>query len=142
MSSHLTATPLTVDNVMKVVEGVNWRTLRDELFPRGYYWKGRLGIPITSDDIQAEHQSEEARLKYVVEKFVDDNRHSWRMLIWALYKSNHVGHAEHIRSYAEPLKGWLSWKHIISDYTMTLDALQLNSSCPLFGDCWFIILAC
>ena len=130
MSSHLTAPPLTIDNVMKVVEGVNWRTLCDGLF-RGFTFKDGSVWRITPDDIQAEHQSDEARLKAVVEAFLDDQRCSWRMLIWALYKSRHVDHTEHIRSYAEPLKGGLSWKHKFSNHTMTLDTLQLNSSSRL-----------
>ena len=84
-----------------------------------------------ADYIQAEHQSDEACLMDVVERFLDDQRRSWRELIWALYTSNHIGHAEHIRSYAEPLKGGLTYKHKFSNHTMTLDALQLNSSSRL-----------
>ena len=72
------------------------------------YKDGRL-IRITPDDIQAEHRSDEACLKALVETFLADNRRSWRKLIWALYVSHHVHHAEKIRSYAEPLKGVLSW---------------------------------
>ena len=59
--------------------------------------------------IQADHQSDEAPLKALVERFLADDNRSWRRLIWALYVSHHVHHAEKIRSYAEPLKGVLSW---------------------------------
>ena len=111
MPSHLTAPPLTADNVMKVVEGVNWRTLCEELL--GYVSpKFGMTILVTPDDIQAKHQSDEACLKAVVEIYLhqaDDCRRSWRKLIWTLYETDHVSHAEHIRSYAEPLRGGSSW---------------------------------
>ena len=99
MPSLLAAPPLTYDSVINVLDGVNWRTLCDGLY-------SRISI---SANIQAEHQSDEARLKALVEEFLADDDRSWRKLIWGLYKSHHVHHAEKIRSYAEPLKGVLSW---------------------------------
>ena len=112
MSSHLTAPPLTVDNVIKVVEGVNWRTLFGGLFGQYTMQGGRFIYP---HNIQTNHQTDQACLKAVVETYIDDDRRSWRKLIWVLYRSNHIGHAENIRSYAEPLQGGLSWKHKISN---------------------------
>ena len=108
MPSLLAAPPLTYDSVINVLDGVNWRTLCDELYlgTRIIFKDGRW-ISISAD-IQAEHQSDEACLKALVETFLADGRRSWRRLIWALYRSHHVQHAEKIRSYAEPLKGVLS----------------------------------
>ena len=107
MPSLLAAPPLTYDSVINVLDGADWRTLCDELYPR---YKLKDGKVISkSEAIQAEHQSDEACLKAVVEEFLADDRCSWRKLIWALYTSHQVHHAEKIRSYAEPLKGVLSW---------------------------------
>ena len=109
MSSLLAAPPLTYDSVINVLDGVNWRTLCDGLYSDGGIFRyGRL-VRITPASIQAKHQSDEACLKALVENFLADDDRSWRKLIWALYKSHHVHHAEKIRSYAEPLKGVLSW---------------------------------
>ena len=111
MSSLLVAPPLTYDSVINVLDGVNWRTLCDGLYPeRSLCIETDERIYVSmSEYIQAKHQSDEACLKALVEEFLADNRPSWRKLIWALYESHYVHHAEKIRSYAEPLKGVLSW---------------------------------
>ena len=107
MPSLVAAPPLTYDSVINVLDGVNWRTLCDGLYP-GRVFKGGQWISISAD-IQAKHQSDEACLKALVEEFLADDDRSWRILICGLYKSHHVHHAGKIRSYAEPLKGVLSW---------------------------------
>ena len=109
MSSLLAAPPLTYDSVINVLDGVNWRTLCFGLYPGGFAVEDGRVIGITPGYIQAKHQSDEARLKALVETFLADGRRSWRKLIWGLYVSHHVHHAEKIRGYAEPLKGVLSW---------------------------------
>ena len=118
MSSHFTAPLLGFDNVIKVVEGVSWRILCDELLGHLFTETEDGDWMKISEGIQAKHQSDKTCLKAVVEKFLIDDRCSWRMLIWSLYKSNHIGHAEHIRSYAEPVKGVLSRKLKFSNNTI------------------------
>ena len=107
MPSLLAAPPLTYDSVINVLDGVNWCALYHGLYPGPVL--RRMDGMIDPDDIQAEHQSDEAHVKAaLVEEFLADDDRSWRKLIWALYRSHHVHHAEKIRSYAEPLKGVLS----------------------------------
>ena len=91
----LAAPPLSLDNVLRAVTGVNWRTLGQRLF---FY---------DLDAIREQHGSDEDRLKRVVENFLSSLHPSWRQVIWALYMSNAIHLAEHIRSYAEPLEGVL-----------------------------------
>ena len=61
--------------------------------------------------IQQQYDSDEDRLKAVVERFLRDgcwfNQPSWRAVIWCLYSANELQLAEHIRSYAEPVQGIL-----------------------------------
>ena len=91
------APPLTSENVLEVVKNVrNWRT---------------LGVCICLHDLDAirhQHVSDEACLKAVIEDFLGGigyYKPSWRVVIWSLYKANEIELAEHIRSYAEPVKG-------------------------------------
>ena len=95
------APPLTLENVLEVVKNVrNWRTLgRCIYFPYSF----------DPDAIQRQHVSDEACLKAVIEGFLSGKGYykqpSWRAVIWSLYKANEIQLAEHIRSYAEPVKG-------------------------------------
>ena len=60
---------------------------------------------INLNKIHDEYESDEARLRAVVEE--SWHTLSWRMVIWALYCANEVDKAQQIRSYAEPLQGML-----------------------------------
>ena len=95
----LAAPPLSLDNVLKAVIGVNWRTLGESFVGRG---------ELASYFLDKINGSDEDQLKGVVASYIlaSEDR-SWRMVIWALYKSNAAHLAEHIRSYAEPLEGVL-----------------------------------
>ena len=95
------APPLTLDNILEVVKNVrNWRTLGQHILH-----------PIISsrlDAIQRQHVSDEACLRAVIEDFLSGNslyKPSWRAVIWFLYKANEIQLVEHIRSFAEPVKG-------------------------------------
>ena len=100
------APPLSVDEVLKAVKGVNWRSLgkeligekMEEVYPLGY---------TNLDRIYDEHESDEAQLRAVVEKFFSWGSPTWRDMIWALYCANEIDKAQQIRSYAEPLEGIL-----------------------------------
>ena len=60
-------------------------------------------------NIQQQYDSDEDRLKAVVERFLKGvsqfQQPSWRAVIWSLYKANEFQLAEQIRSYAEPVQG-------------------------------------
>ena len=88
-----------LENVLEAVKNVqSWRTLGQHIF----LLSNKL------DDIQRQHVSDEACLKAVIEGFLSSKgryKPSWRAVIWSLYKANEIQLAEHIRSYAEPVKG-------------------------------------
>ena len=101
LSSLSPAPPLTLENILEAVKNVrSWR---------------RLGVHIcyssvlSLDGIQGQQVSDEACLKAVIEDFLSGKgryQHpSWRVVIWYLYKANEIQLAEHIRSFAEPVKG-------------------------------------
>ena len=101
LSSLSPAPPLTLENVLEAVKNVqSWRTLGVQIYS-----------PLLSimDAIRRQHVSDEARLKAVIEGFLSDKGYykqpSWRAVIWSLYEANEIQLAEHIRSYAEPVKG-------------------------------------
>ena len=103
LSSLSPAPPLTLENVLEVVKNVqSWRTLGRHNTIR-YYSSSKL------DDVQRQHVSDEACLKAVIEGFFSGKGYykqlSWRSLIWSLYEANEIQLAEHIRSYAESVKG-------------------------------------
>ena len=61
-------------------------------------------------NIQRQYDSDEGRLKAVVERFLKGGsllfeQPSWRAVIVCLYKANEFQLAEQIRSYAEPVQG-------------------------------------
>ena len=90
--------------MLRAVTGVNWRTLGQSLVDD--YGLGLIDSS-TLDEISKQYGSDEDRLKGVIDKFLSSRRPSWRKVIWALYVSNAIHLAEHIRSYAEPLEGVL-----------------------------------
>ena len=138
--SPFVAPPLTIDEVLKAVSGVNLRRLGKELIGENY---GGLVIPgfgdrvsqrTNLDIIHDEHESDEARLRAVVEEFLTKQTalkprlllHTWRMnlypqprqksaswnrVIWALYCIDEIDKAQQIRSYAEPQEGMQSLKY-------------------------------
>ena len=83
------APPLTVDNVVKAVEGMkNWRGFIRNL--TGYYIK------------------DEANLKDIVQQFIQGKgcyQPSWRAVIYALDVTNEIHVADQIRHYGEPVQG-------------------------------------
>ena len=107
-----------MDEVLKAVTGVNWRRLSKELIGEE---SERVYIDVYGDDdhndlyrtnldrIHDEHESDEARLRAVVEKFLSQRPSSWREVIWALYCADEIDKAQQIRSYAEPLQGVLEY---------------------------------
>ena len=115
------APPLTVDEVLKAVSGVNWRRLGEELVRenepsyRINMFPGRCDPPHTNlDRIHDQHESDGARLRAVVEEFLYTGirrfgeipkARSWKRVIWALFRIDEIDKAQQIRSYAEPLEG-------------------------------------
>ena len=109
----LAAPPLSMDEVLQAVKGVNWRRLGKELI--GEYYEPNLSDDTTNlDRIHDEHESDEARLRAVVEEFLTKTdtrrgRPSWRRVIWSLYSAHEIDKAQQISSYAEPLQGMLEY---------------------------------
>ena len=92
-----------MDEVLKAVAGVNWRTL-------GKWLIGERKEPLMKrytnlDRIRDTHKSDEARLRAVVEEFVAKTDRSWRRVICALHYAKEVDKAQQISSYAEPPQG-------------------------------------
>ena len=78
----------------------SWRSLGEEMEYALY----------ELNDIQQQYDSDEDRLKAVVERFLKGgsllfNQPSWRAVILCLYRANEIQLAEQIRSYAEPVQG-------------------------------------
>lgn len=89
-----------MDTVLTAVQGVNWRTLGKKLLFNVYV-----------DKIEKLHQSDDGRLRAVLEHWMQDGgRHkepSWRSIIWGLDGANETRTAENIRNFAEPVQGKL-----------------------------------
>ena len=108
-----------MDEVLQAVKGVNWRKLGRELIGEeeeffdddsDYY---HANPRITNlDRIDFEHETDEARLRAVVEEFLtaDDYFPLWRKVIWVLYRVDEIDKAQQISSYAEPLQGMLEYE--------------------------------
>ena len=101
LSSLSPAPPLTLENVLEAVKNVqSWRTLGRCIYSP---------FPSKLNAIQLQHVSDEACLKAVIEGFLSGKgrykQPSWRRVIWSLFEANEIQLAEHIRSYAEPVKG-------------------------------------
>ena len=114
------APPLTVDEVLKAVSGVNWRRLGEELVRenepsyRIIFSGVRDPLHNNLDRIRDKHESDVARLRAVVEEFLftgnsqfrrSSKAPSWKRVILALYRIDEIDKAQQIRSYAEPLEG-------------------------------------
>ena len=57
------------------------------------------------DRICDKYQSDEARLRAVVEESLPILDRSWRTVIWTLYCFGDIDKAQQISSYAEPMQG-------------------------------------
>ena len=87
------------------------------------------------DRIHDGHESDEARLRAVVEKFLREPRSSpsWKNVIWALYCEDEIDKAQQIMSYAEPLGGMLQTLYARAE------AIQLGHSGGGYGQlCTFV----
>ena len=83
-----------------------WRKLANKLMGwldfKGSYGERKL------DAIEQQYISDEARLKAVVEAFLQWKHASWRRLIHALYQAHENHLAEMIKTNAEPCQGeWI-----------------------------------
>ena len=115
-----------VDEVLKALKGVNWRRLGKQLIGEEKEEEEDFfrdaGVTYTNlDRIHNFYDSDEARLRAVVEEFLtktdrsrrvalqwrQSQKRSWRRIIWALYCMNEIDKVQQIRSYAEPLQGML-----------------------------------
>ena len=97
------ALPLTFDNVFEVVKTVRkWRKLAEKLMD-WFDYKGSDRKKLNA--IEQQYISDEARLKAVVEAFLQRKHPSWRKLIHALYRANENSQAEMIKTNAEPCQG-------------------------------------
>ena len=106
-SLSTSAPPLTVDSVLTAVQGVDWRTLGEALFPFepiGGFWSYW-----TLDKIGEQHLSSDDRLHAVVTTWIEgggrDKEPSWRRLIWTLDRIKMTIYADNIRHFAEPVLG-------------------------------------
>ena len=92
-----------MDEVLKAVAGVNWRTLGKWLI--GEEIEPQIIRYTNLDRIRDKYKSDEARLRAVVEKFVAKTDRSWRRVVCALLYAKEIGRAQQISSYAEPPQG-------------------------------------
>ena len=108
---YTSAPPLTVENIQTVAQGVSWRELGKRLFHGDY--SGGFHLPPTYpklDEIAQQHQSDDSRLRAVIECWLQgegrDEKPSWRALIMRLDGATETtAAADPIRHFAEPLPG-------------------------------------
>ena len=110
-SLSTSAPPLTVDNVLTAVQGVDWWTLGEALLFTTYDLLSRkpLGAESKLKEIQGKHQSDADRLRAVVNTWVKgrgyDKETSWRHLIHRLDMGSMTEVVDSIRHFAEPVLG-------------------------------------
>jgi len=125
-SLSTSAPPLTVDSVLKAVQGVDWRRLGKVLL-RYQWWSGSYP---KINEIEMQHQCDDDRLHAVVKTWLQgDGRHgepSWRYLIWMLDRSKITKVADNIRHFAEPVLG--KWYDPISVSTFFYSAYTVEQS--------------
>ena len=105
-----TAPPLTVENILTAMQGVAWRKLGEGLIEYGDYNTESHQVDYPKlDEIERQHQSDDSRLRAVIECWLQgegkDEEPSWRALIWRLDRANETRAAADIRHFAEPLPG-------------------------------------
>ena len=107
-SLSTSAPPLTVDNVLTAVQGVDWRKLGEKLLPSELNILLERSYP-TLDKIGEQHLSRDDRLHAVVTTWIQgdgrDKEPSWRSLIWGLDGGNLASIADSIHHFAEPVLG-------------------------------------
>ena len=104
------APPLTLENVFEAVKRAVKRS-----WELGAY----LGLNTSKlEDIRRQHDSDEARLKAVIEAFLlgEGDQPSWRRVIHALHKAEESQVAHDIESYAEAVQGECEWVIICVPY--------------------------
>ena len=84
-----------------------WRELAEELM--GWLDYEGSGDKKKLDAIEQQYVSDEARLKAVVEAFLQGEHPSWRRLIHALYRANENRLAGMIKTNAESCEGDHEW---------------------------------
>ena len=93
------------------MQGVAWRKLGERLIGGGVYnTKSRQVEYPKLDEIERQHQSDDNRLRAVIECWLQgdgvDEEPSWRALIWTLdWRNATRAVADTIRHFAEPLPG-------------------------------------
>ena len=100
----LSAPPLTLENILKAVQGLTWKRLAEVLLHTAY-----SESHVKVDEIKRESKSSSNRLHDVVEHWLQgdgkDSRPSWRTLIWRLDNENETRIADSIRQFAELVLG-------------------------------------
>ena len=93
------APPLTLSNVLRHIQGVQWRKLGEQLLFSSVSEK--LNV------IEREHISDQDRLRALVELWLENEiyQHSWRRLIYKLDRIGELTVADPIRGFAEPPPG-------------------------------------
>ena len=130
-SLSTSAPPLTVDNVLTVVQGVHWRTLGEALFCTRYniFDHKPVGAESKLEEIQHQHWSDADRLHTVVNTWVKgrgyDKETSWRHLLHRLDKGSMTEIADKIRHFAEPVPGKSCDSISVSTFFYNVEVLPL-----------------
>ena len=92
------APPLTLNNVLRCIQGVQWRKLGEKLLA---LHKEKLNV------IERENTSDQDQLRALVEFWLKSAsyQHSWRRLIFRLDQAGELKVADSIRGFAEPPSG-------------------------------------
>ena len=108
-SLSTSAPPLTVDNVLTAVQGVDWRKLGEALLPDSFTIDDAGEVVSQLDILGQQYKSNDDQLHAVVETYVHrdgkDKEPSWKSLIWRLDGGNIARVADSIRHFAEPVLG-------------------------------------
>ena len=111
-SLSTSAPPLTVDNVLTAVQGVDWKTLGEALLllpSFTFYDAGQVVRSYPEVDRMLQYKSSDDRIHAVVETYVQgdgrDKEPSWRSLICRLDGGELARVADSIRHFAEPVLG-------------------------------------
>ena len=104
------APPLTIENILTAVQGVDWRKLGERLTPADFNFESRQWDYPKLDEIAQQHQSDDSRLHAVIECWLQgegrDEEPSWRRIILRLDETTETSAAaDPIRHFAEPLPG-------------------------------------
>ena len=98
-----------MDTVLTAVQGVNWRTLGETLFPSKYNEESDQWIYPKLDEIEQLYQSDDDRLRAMIECWIqgdgEDEQPSGRRIIYELDNADEMRIADNIRHFAEPVSG-------------------------------------